>query len=120
MARRGDNFQDNSYVPELGDIVHLNWAPAIGHEMLGPHYGQVLSATLFNTATGTVAVVPITTARNQLSGFEIPVQAGRFRGVALLSGLCCLDYASRDIQFEGNAGASVIAEANRRLHMIFP
>ncbi len=47
-------------------------------------------ATLFNTATGMVAVVPITTARNNLSGFEIPMQAGRVRGVALLSGCAAL------------------------------
>ncbi len=100
--------------------MHLNWAPAVGHEMIGPHYGLVLSATLFNNATGLVAVVPITTPRNKLSGFEILVQAGRVTGVALLSGLRCVDFQTRDVQYENKAPAAIVSEANRRVRMIFP
>jgi mRNA interferase MazF len=52
MAKRGDSFQRNGYVPLLGDVVHLNWSPVVGHEMDGPHYGLVVSADLFNQAAG--------------------------------------------------------------------
>jgi hypothetical protein len=51
MPRRGDTFQSANYVPEFGHIVHVDWSPSVGHEMIDPHYGLVLSATLFNTAT---------------------------------------------------------------------
>jgi mRNA-degrading endonuclease toxin of MazEF toxin-antitoxin module len=54
VPRRGDNFQKASYVPLLGDVVHLDWSPTVGHEMAGPHYGVVMSADLFNQSTGMV------------------------------------------------------------------
>ena len=48
MPNPGDNFARNGYVPQIGHIVHLDWAPAVGHEMTGPHYGLVVSADAFN------------------------------------------------------------------------
>jgi len=120
VAARGHNFQRNGYVPAMGDVVHLNWSPTIGHEMAGPHYGLVVSADLFNQGTGLVAIVPITSKGGKLSGFELPIRAGRVNGVAVLSGLRSLDYQSRDIQFEAKADANDVKEANRRLRMIFP
>ncbi len=104
----------------MGDIVHLNWSPTVGHEMDGPHYGLVVSADLFNQGTGLVVIVPITSKSGKLSGFELPVRAGRVNGVAVLSGLRSLDYQNRDIQFEATGAAADVTEANRRLRMIFP
>ena len=120
MPRRGDNFRQASYVPGLGDVVHLNWSPAAGHEREGPHYGLVVSADLYNQATGLAVVVPITSKGGKLSGFELPVQAGRVNGVAVLSALRSLDYQSRDIQYEDKANPATVTEANRRVRMIFP
>ena len=120
MPKRGDDFQRNSYVPLLGDVVHLNWSPTVGHEMDGPHYGLVVSADLFNQGTGLAVVVPITSKGGKLSGFELPIKAGRVNGVVVLSGLRSLDYQNRDVQFEARAGAAEVAEANRRIRMVFP
>ena len=120
MARRGEDFRANGYVPARGDIVHLNWAPSLGHEMTGPHYGLVLSADLYNQATGLVIVAPITSKTGKLGGFELPVRAGRVNGAALLSALRALDYQTRNIQFETTAAEGLVAEANRRVRMIFP
>jgi mRNA-degrading endonuclease toxin of MazEF toxin-antitoxin module len=104
----------------MGDVVHLTWSPAAGHEMAGPHYGLVLSANLYNHATGLVVVAPITSKGGKISGFELPVQAGRVRGVVLLSALRSLDYQDRDIQYEDRVDPQIVAEANRRVRMIFP
>jgi mRNA-degrading endonuclease toxin of MazEF toxin-antitoxin module len=120
VPKTGDNFSRHGYVPRLGDVVHLDWSPAIGQEMKGPHYGLVLSADLFNHSTGRAMIIPITSKVGKLSGFEMPVQAGRVSGVAVLSGLRALDYQNRDVQFEVLAGPDVAAEANRRLRMVFP
>jgi mRNA interferase MazF len=119
VARRGDDFA-RGYVPDLGDIVHLNWDPAIGHEMKGPHYGLVASATPFNVATGLVVVCPITSKVGKLSNFEFEIKAGRVNGVAVLSTLRSLDYQARIIQYENKLAAAEVAEANRRIKMIFP
>jgi len=120
MPRRRDDFAKAGYVPALGDVVHLNWSPAAGHEMKDPHYGLVLSDDLFNQATGYVVVAPITSKGGKLSGFELPLQAGRVDGVVVLSGLRSLDYQARSIPFEAAAPAATTAEANRRVRMIFP
>ena len=37
-----------AYVPARGDIVRLEFDPASGREMKGPHYGLILSGKLFN------------------------------------------------------------------------
>jgi len=88
--------------------------------MAGPHYGLVLSADLYNQATGLVIVAPVTSKGGKLSGFELPVLAGRINGVVVLSGLRSLDDQGRDIQYEATADVATVAEADRRVRMIFP
>lgn len=100
--------------------MHLDWSPTVGRDMAGRHYGLTVSADLFNHGTGTVMVVPITSKGGKLSGFELPVRAGRANGVAVLSGLRSLDYQTRDVQFESKTDNATILEANRRIRMVFP
>ena len=120
MPRQGDDFARQGYAPSLGDVVHLDWAPAIGHEMRGPHYGLVVSDTRYNHGTGLVVLCPITSNVGKLSHFEYPIQVGRVSGAVILSELRSVDYQTRSIQFEDAVSATVIAEANRRIRMIFP
>ncbi len=118
MPKRGDSFSTAGYVPEFADIVHLDWSPTVGREMKGPHYGLVLSATLFNQATGMVTIVPITSKTGKLSSFELPVQSGRVDGAAILSDFRCLDYTVRKIEFENHGPKATAIAANKRIHLI--
>lgn len=117
MAARGDDFA-KGYVPSRGDVVHLDWNPAVGHEMNGPHYGLVLSQNAFNIGTGLVVVSPITSKVGKLSAFELEIHTGRVNGVAVLSQFRTLDYQTRSVQFEGAIAAGPIDEAARRVKMI--
>jgi mRNA-degrading endonuclease toxin of MazEF toxin-antitoxin module len=119
VPRRGDDFK-RGYTPALGDVVHLDWTPSEGREMKGPHYALVLSADLYNVGTGLAVVCPVTSKIGKLSDFEFPVRVGRVNGAAILSELRSLDYQARSIQFEGKLVGVDIAEANRRVRMIFP
>jgi mRNA interferase ChpB len=47
-----------AYVPEQGDIVHLEFDPSAGQEMKGPHFGLVVSKKLFNQS-GLAMICPI-------------------------------------------------------------
>ncbi len=47
-----------SYLPNRGDIVHLNFDPASGREMKGPHFGLVVSGKTFNQQ-GLAMICPI-------------------------------------------------------------
>lgn len=120
MPKRGQDFAGGGYVPERGHVVHMNWDPAVGHEMRGPHYALVVSATPFNHGTGLAVLCPITSRTGKLSGFEFPVAAGRVRGVAILAELRTIDYQARSVQYEHRLATGEIAEVNRRIRMIFP
>lgn len=117
MRSKGDDFA-KGYVPSRGDVVHLDWTPALGHEMKGPHYGLVLSQDAYNVGTGLVVVSPITSKLGKLSAFEFEIRAGRVNGVAVLSQFRTLDYQTRSIQYEGAISAEFIDEATRRVRMI--
>jgi mRNA-degrading endonuclease toxin of MazEF toxin-antitoxin module len=120
MPKRRDDFAGQGYVPELGHIVHMNWDPAVGHEMRGPHYALVVSATAFNHGTGLTVLCPITSKSGKVSAFEFEVSAGRVKGVAVLSELRTIDYQTRSVQYEGQIAPDLVGEANRRIRMIFP
>jgi mRNA interferase MazF len=118
MPSRGDDFSQG-YAPGRGDIVHLDWNPAVGHEMKGPHYGLVLSQDAYNIATGLAVVSPITSKIGKLSAFEFEVRSGRVAGVAILSQFRSLDYQTRRLQYEGKLPPEQIEEACRRVKMVF-
>ena len=47
-----------AYLPNRGDIVHLDFDPSSGREMKGPHFGLVVSGKLFNQH-GLAMICPI-------------------------------------------------------------
>jgi len=47
-----------AYTPDRGDIIHLDFDPATGHEMNGPRYGLVVSQKAFNRL-GFAIICPI-------------------------------------------------------------
>lgn len=47
-----------AYTPNRGDIVHLQFDPAAGTEMQGPHFGLVVSPQAFNQM-GLAVICPI-------------------------------------------------------------
>ena len=51
-----------AYRPDRGDIVHLQFDPASGQEMKGPHFALVVSAKAFNTR-GLAMMCPISQGR---------------------------------------------------------
>ena len=49
-----------TYIPERGDLVHVNWYPSGGREMQDHHYGLVLSPMDFNKQTELAMICPTT------------------------------------------------------------
>lgn len=47
-----------TYLPNRGDIVHLEFDPSSGQEMKDPHFGLVLSGKVFNQR-GLAMICPI-------------------------------------------------------------
>ena len=63
-----------TYFPDRGDFVHLNFSPAAIHEMADRHYALVLSTRSFARKTGFALVCPITSNTKPLP-FDVRVPA---------------------------------------------
>ncbi len=96
-----------TYHPQRGDIVHLNFSPSAGQELTGPHFALVISTALFSKATGFAIVIPGTTKyhdEQRLAGQQLMV---KLPPVAMLERdgwlyphqLKSLDYRDRGVTF---------------------
>jgi len=66
-----------TYIPERGDLIHLNWYPSAGREMQDEHYGLVLSPREFNKQTELAMVCPTTSQVSQRSwAFAVLLEMG--------------------------------------------
>src|ERR1700687_5533654 len=96
-----------SYVPDRGDLVHVNFSPSAGRELAGPHYALILGSKSYQQATGLVICVAIT-SRIRGAPFEVllpkghlPAKAGvgDVDSVILSDAIRQLDYRERSMSF---------------------
>lgn len=111
-----------AYIPNRGDIVHLNFDPLSGHEMKGSHYGLVLSGKVFNQQ-GLAMICPIS---------QGPAAAARTYGtVVTLMGsgtdtqcavhchqLKSLDWRARNVRLKEVVPPYIVEEAQARIEAI--
>src|SRR5438067_13601222 len=97
----------HTYVPERGDLVHMNFQPSAGREQTGPRYAIVLSPKNYNRAAGLAVCCPIT---SQVKGypFEVAVGGQRIGGVVLCDHVRSVDWRERGMQFAEKATADVL------------
>ncbi|MCX7761087.1 MAG: type II toxin-antitoxin system PemK/MazF family toxin [Hydrogenothermaceae bacterium] len=88
-----------SYIPEKGDIIHLNFDPSVGHEQKGNRYAVVVSHYIFNKKTGMCYAIPIT---SKCKGYptQVEVKVGKIRGCVLIDQLKSIDYKARKASFK--------------------
>lgn len=86
------------YVPERGDLVWLSFSPAKGHEQKGRRPGLVLTSRNFNSKSGVMFAVPITSKKRGY-GTEVVINTPNVSGVALVHQLKTIDWKSRKVEF---------------------
>ena len=85
----------NSYVPERGDLVWLDFHPQAGHEQKGRRPAVVLSPKSYNSKSLLAWVCPVTSKAKGYP-FEVPLPEGLVvDGVILVDQLRSLDYRQR-------------------------
>jgi mRNA interferase ChpB len=82
-----------------GDIIHLDFDPAAGHEMKGPHFGLVISVKPFNKS-GLAVICPITQGHQEYaraSGLAVSLMGSgtEIQGVILCHMAKTLDLKAR-------------------------
>lgn len=118
-----------TYVPERGDLVHLNLSPSAGRELTGPHYALVLSSKVYNQGSGTAACVAITsTIRGGryevvLPAGHLPAKAGvgEVDSVVLSDALRQVDFRERSMALVGKCPRDILEEVTlKAMSMIDP
>ncbi len=88
-----------NYIPEKGDIIHLNFDPSLGHEQKGKRYAIVVSHYIFNKRTGMCFAIPISSKCKNYPT-QVPVKVDNIKGCALIDQLKSIDYKVRKVSFK--------------------
>jgi mRNA interferase ChpB len=111
-------------IPERGDILHLQFDPASGKEMLGKHYCLVVSPRAFNARFRLSMVCPISggaadAARS--SGFLISLMGAGLQthGTVHAHQLKSLDWTARQAKFVEKAPDTIVQEVLDCLIAVF-
>jgi mRNA interferase ChpB len=111
-------------IPERGDILHLQFDPASGKEMLGKHFCLVVSPRAFNARFRLSMVCPISGGLAEVagnSGFLISLTGHGLRtdGSVHAHQLKSLDWTARQATFVEKVPDSILQEALDCLMAVF-
>ncbi len=109
----------NSYVPDRGDVVHLDFVPQSGHEQGGRRPALVLSPKAYNRKVGLAVFCPIT---HSITGypFEVPIPEGwEISGVVLADQAKSLDWRARRVDFKCRMPDEVLDETLEKIRALF-
>ncbi len=111
-----------AYLPNRGDIVHLDFDPASGREMNGPHFGLVLSGKQFNQH-GLAMICPISqgaaaAARTYGTVVTLMGSGTDTQGAIHCHQLKSLDWRARSVLLKETVPQTILDEALARVEAI--
>lgn len=111
-----------AYVPEQGDVVHLEFDPSTGQEMKWPHFGLVVSKKLFNQC-GLAMICPISQgnahfARSMGTVVTLMGTGMDTQGAIFCHQLKSMDWKIRKAKFKEQAPDYVVDDVLARLDAI--
>jgi mRNA interferase MazF len=108
----------DTYQPDRGDFVYLDFTPQAGREQAGHRPALILSSKDFNIATGYAFVCPLT-SKSTGSNFEVQVPRGtKLKGVVLVNQLKSVDWIARNAKFHSKANTEMMWEVLGRIEAI--
>lgn len=111
-----------AYLPNRGDIVHLDFDPSSGREMKGPHFGLILSGRVFNQQ-GLAMICPISqgsaaAARTYGTVVTLMGSGTDTQGAVHCHQLKSLDWRTRNARLKETVRPSIIEEVLARVEAI--
>jgi mRNA interferase MazF len=116
VLRRATSSPEQSYCPDRGDIIELNFDPHEGREQAGKRPALVLSIRSYNERVRLCVLCPMT---NQIKGypFEVAVPADDEMGggAVLPDQVKSLSWEARKSAFRGRATKAVMDEVGAKI-----
>lgn len=111
-----------SYIPQRGDIVYLEFDPASGREMKGPHFGLVLSGKVFNQQ-GLAMICPISQGAAAAARTYGTIVTLMGAGTDTLGAVHChqlksLDWRARKVRLKEKLPQTILDEVLSRVEAI--
>jgi mRNA interferase ChpB len=111
-----------AYLPNRGDIVHLDFDPSSGREMQGPHFGLVVSGKIFNQH-GLAMICPVSqgvaaAARTHGTVVTLMGTGTQTQGAVHCHQLKSLDWRARNVRLEETVPRYVVDEVLARIEAI--
>lgn len=103
---------------EQGDIIELDFTPAVGHEPAKRRPAVVASVYGFNSRSCLVMVVPITSTDNGYP-LHVHVRTGEVEGFAAVEATRALDVEQRGYRIVGSADDATMRAIMSKLRGIF-
>jgi mRNA interferase MazF len=104
-----------AYCPDVGDIMWLDFLPAIANEQAGRRPALVLSPRPFNELTGRCVACPITRRDRDWSFHVAITDIDDVQGVVQTDQLRSLSWEKRGSRFICSAPVTVLDEVRARL-----
>ena len=104
----------DTYIPERGDLVWVNFNPQKGHEQSGKRPAIILSPAVYNKKTGLALMCPITP---QIKGypFEVVISENKINGVIIADQIKSLDWRERKVKFIQKIQKALLIEVQEKL-----
>lgn len=111
-----------TYLPNRGDIVHLDFDLSSGREIKGPHFGLILSGKLFNQR-GLAMICPISqgaaaAARTYGTVVTLMGAGTDTQGAVHCHQLKSLDWQVRNVRFKESVPQHILDEVLARVEAI--
>ena len=101
------------WVPDVGDVVWVQFDPQAGHEQAGHRPALVLSPLRYNQKRGMMICCPMT---SRIKGYVFEVVASRNPpSVILADQIKSLDWRARGAMKKGRVSAEVLAEVQAKI-----
>jgi mRNA interferase MazF len=107
----------NTYIPERGDIIWLDFDPRLGHEQSGHRPALVVSPASYNGLVGLALVFPITRQTKNYA-FEIELSGNKVDGIILADQIMNAAWRERGARLIEKAGPRTLSAAVERLMLL--
>lgn len=105
-----------SYIPEVGDLIWIDFDPQAGHEQAKRRPAVVLTPKIYNEKTGLIICVPLTT---KIKGypFEVKIKCQK-NSVALSDHIKNFDWIARNAEFIDKISKNELTQIKEKIGLI--